>query len=55
MAKKEELFGCKSFDAYCNSDRSRFNKSYSNGLIAAANVRTLLPKPGTAVPVSWTE
>lgn len=44
-SKKEELFGCKSFDAYCKSDRSRFNKAHANQLLRCAAVRVLLPKP----------
>jgi hypothetical protein len=53
-AKKESLFGCKSFDAYCKTDRSRFGKSYSNELIAALEVRKLLPEPtGRPVGLTW--
>jgi hypothetical protein len=45
---------CKTWEAYCRSDRTAYSKRHSNRLILALKYRRALPNPGHGCP-GWTE
>ena len=55
-AKKEKafLFGCKNWEEYCDSERSRYAKTHANRMIANRETRLQFPTP-TGSGIVWTE
>ncbi len=52
--RKVKLWGCKNFEEYCKSPRSRCGKAYAYRMLAALEIRRRIPSP-TGDGIGWSE